>query len=262
MDIVVTFMPLNYSIRMTLDPAWFHLPIDTLKNVIRHLLGIHADYPLYLRDIDDNSIEGTIESLQNRFLITIREQHITAEVYQRARVHNDMPNVFFPPPGEEILDAGIKQRLVARIRAVQERRERDIQQRERVIQQGWFPWLFPAPERFPNVLGDPNSEGIRRAIALLDKSSVCQRVMSFFRMPKNTFLCGICHEDDKTIQGGQIWLPCGHSFHLYCIGRNMTRHTTCPYCQVEIDSISRCRPADAFMGRKTRKRRSKRVKKL
>ena len=254
MDIVVTFIPLNYSIRMTLDAAWFHLPIDTLKNVIRHLFAIRAEYPFDLLDIDNKTIEGTIESLQNCFLITIRDQHITADVYERARRNNDVPNVFFPPPGQEILDDGIKQRLVARIRDMQERRER-------VIQQEWFPWLFPAPERFPNVLrDDPNSEGIRRAIALLDKTSVCQRIVSFFRMPKNTFLCGICHEDDKTIQGGQIWLPCGHSFHLYCIGRNMTRHTTCPYCQVEIDSISRCRPANAFMGRKSKKRRSKRVK--
>ena len=253
-------MPLNYSLRVTLDPAWIHLPIDSLKNVIRHLFGIHAAYPFDLCDIDNNPIEGTIESLQNCFLITLRDQHITADVYERARRNNDVPNVFFPPPGQEILDEGIRQRLVARIRELHERRFR-------VMQQGWFPWLFPEPERFPNALrDDPNSEGIRRAIALLEKSSICQRFMSWFRTPKQPFMCGICHEEDPTLNGGQIWLTCGHSFHLYCIGRNMTRHTTCPYCQVEIDSIYRCRPSHGFMGRKTRlykkrKRRSKTYKK-
>ncbi len=242
---------------MTIYPAWINLPIDSLKNVIRHLFGIRAEYPFDLCDIDNKPIEGTIESLQNCFLITLREPDITADVYERARRNNDVPNVFFPPLGQEILDEGVKQRLVARIRELQERRLRVVEQ------PGWFPWLFPALERFPNALrDDPHSEGIRRAIALLDKSSTCQRVMSWFRPAKQPFMCGICHEEDTTVNGGQIWLPCRHSFHLYCIGRNMTRHTTCPYCQVEIDSISRCRPPDAFMGRNTKKtRRSKRIKK-
>jgi hypothetical protein len=220
---------------------------------------MRPDYPLDLRDIDNYAIEGAIESLQNRFIITLDEPDLTADVYRRAQQRQDtdenIPNVFFPPRGEAILDDGIRQRLVDRFRDIHERHVRVVPQH------GWFPWLFPAPERFPNALrDDPNRDGIRRAIALLDRASVCQRVVSFFKRPKQAFLCGICHEEDKTVHGGQIWLSCGHSFHFYCIGRNMTHRTTCPYCHVEIESMSRCRPFQALMGRKKKKIVSKKIK--
>ena len=263
MNLIIVFNPLelNYFICLVINPAWFPLPITVIKNLVRHLLGFYEDYPINLVGIDNKIIEetDTVGTLQTRFIVTVTDENITDDVYQHARRH-DLPNVLFPDVGEEILDPGIKARLVDRFWQIQERRERAVPR-----QQGWFPWLFPEPERIDYRLRrDPDIEGIRRAIALLDKSSACQRVMSWFRKPKESFMCGICHEEDTTVNGGQIWLPCRHSFHLYCIGRNMTRHTTCPYCQAEIDSISRCRPPDAYMGRKSPKkhRRSRRVKKL
>lgn len=254
MDLIVTFLPLNYSIQIHLDAAQFRLPIDSLKNLIRHALSIPADYPLDLRDIDNTILEGTIDSLQNNNLITIRDPLIIEPLYQHARMQNDIPNVVFPPPGQEILAENIRHKIVANIRRIQERREP-------IIHQPWFPWLFPAPERLPDALrDDPNNQGIRRAIDLLNNSnsSVCQRVMSWFRTPLNTFLCGICDQEDTTINGGQVWLSCRHSFHLYCIGRNMTRHIECPYCHAEIVSMTRCRPSNAFMGRKTRYKKNPR----
>lgn len=259
MDLIILFMPLDYFIRLVINPAWFPLPITVIKNLVRRLLGFYEDYPIDLVGIDNKIIEetDTVGTLQTRFIVTVTNEHITDDVYQRARRNNDLPNVIFPPVGEEKLEPRIKALLVDRFWQIQERRELAVPR-----QQGWFPWLFPEPERIHYTLRrDPDIEGIRRAIALLDKSSVCQRVMSWFRKPTESFTCGICLEEDTTVNGGQIWLPCRHSFHLYCIGRNMTRHTRCPYCQVEIDSISRCRPPDAFMGRKShKKRRSRRVK--
>jgi len=260
MDLIIVFMPLDYFIRLVITPAWFPLHITVIKNLVRHLLGFDANHPIRLFDIDNKIMEDTVGTLQTRFIVTLTDENITDVVYQTARMHNDFPNVFFPPLGEEILEPRIKARLIDRFWQIQERRERAVPR-----QQGWFPWFRAEPELIHYTLRrDPNIEGIRRAIALLDKSSTCQRVMSWFRQPKQPFICGICQEEDTTVNGGQIWLPCRHSFHLYCIGRNMIRHTTCPYCQAEIDSISKCRPHDAFMGRKSPKkhRRSRRVKKL
>ena len=257
MNFIVTIMPLDYSILIHIHEAWNHFDIRMLEDLFENVFMI--GYAIHFLDIDDTVVRGNIGSLQNYFIVSVRDENITNLVYQRVRqtiADFDLPDTIhinFPPVGQERLDPHIKDGLVARFREIQERQDRRPEQ-----QQGWFPWLFPAPERIPNAIRrDPNIEGIRRAFALLDKSTLCQRVMSVFRTPRNTFECAICLDEETTTRGGQIWLSCGHSFHLYCIGINMVRDTTCPYCRVEIDSITRCRPPNAFMGQKYSMRKKK-----
>jgi hypothetical protein len=78
--------------------------------------------------------------------------------------------------------------------------------------------------------------------------------------------CTICLGDEKecehSLSPNVIYcIPCGHKFHVDCIGPWMLIRDTCPLCRVRVTGYSNVSIISSVQGRKKRRMKTKKNKK-